>query len=43
MWIKVDKLHYLKNHPRDFKNYFYFGIVEVSSMPGRRQQKWLVF
>ena len=25
--IKVDKLDYLKSHPRDFKNSFYFGIV----------------
>ena len=36
-WIKVDKLDYLKIRPRDFKNSFYFGIVEVSSMPGMRQ------
>jgi hypothetical protein len=26
-WIKVDKKDYPKKHRRDFKNYFYFGIV----------------
>ena len=27
MWIKVDKLDFLKIGSRDFKNPFYFGIV----------------
>ena len=42
-WIKVDKQDYLKKRPHDFKNSFYFGILQVPSMPGMHQQKWLVF
>ena len=30
----MDKLDYLKKGSSDFKNYFYFGIEKVPSMPG---------
>ena len=39
-WINVD---YPKKRPRDFKNSFYFVILQVSSMPGVHQYTWFVF
>ena len=42
-WIKVDKQEYLKKGSCNFKNYFYFGIEKVASMPGTCQKLRLVF
>ena len=42
-WIKVDKQDYLKKGSHDFKNYFYFVIEKVASMPGTCQKLRLVF